>query len=500
MHCDSVLFLIDSNIAIACDPLGLDLEPGADLAMRFYRLATTKHHDLRVHEASLVDFGRMKDAVKREVRLRLFEKYEALVNPPPVSTEQAATLGVPAPGSNDAVDQELLAAIVGDAAEYLVTEDDGIHRKARRMGVDDRVLFVSDAMDMLTALYVTLPQPPPALQRVKTHELNLADPIFDGLREDYDGFDDWFRKAARNQRDALLVADGDAHAGLCILKPEPNGEYGVAGPLLKLCTFKVSQGHSGQKYGELMLKAISEQAHIERFAGIYSTVFEKHTPLIALLEDFGFRVLPDVLSQAGELVLIKPSGGSPDAGLDALQRHVVHGPPFVTFQGTSTYMVPIEPRWHRVLFPDAEPTSEDELFSAIAGLTVQPFGNALRKAYLCNAPSRLLLPGDLLLFYRSHDEKAVFVVGICEQTIVSSDPAEIAAAVGRRTVYSYAEIESLARRGSVLVVLFRQDRILRDDPITLDDLQTSGLVSKWPQAISKVRQEGMQWLRQRLDE
>ena len=147
----------------------------------------------------------MKDAAKREARLRLFEKYEALVNPPPVSTEQAAALGVSAPGSNDAVDQELLAAIVGDAAEYLVTEDDRIHRRARRMGVGDRALFVADAMAMLTALHVNLPQPPPALQRVKTHELNLADPIFDGLREDYDGFDDWFRKAARNQRDALLV-------------------------------------------------------------------------------------------------------------------------------------------------------------------------------------------------------------------------------------------------------------------------------------------------------
>ena len=38
-----VLFLIDSNIAIASDPLSHKLEPVAESAMQFLRLATTHH-------------------------------------------------------------------------------------------------------------------------------------------------------------------------------------------------------------------------------------------------------------------------------------------------------------------------------------------------------------------------------------------------------------------------------------------------------------------------
>jgi hypothetical protein len=162
--------------------------------------------------------------------------------------------------------------------------------------------------------------------------------------------------------------------------------------------------------------------------------------------------------------------------------------------------VPIEPRWHRLLFPDAEPSDDDALFPATEGLAAQPFGNALRKAYLCNSPSRLLRPGDPLLFYRSRDEQAIFVVGVCEYTFASGDAAEIAARVGKRTVYRFEEIEAMTRNGEVIVLMFRQDRILRNDPITLEELLESQLVHSWPQSITMARSEGLNWLLKRLDE
>jgi len=391
-----VLFLIDSNIAIASDPLSHKLEAGAESAMQFMRLATTHHHDVRTHEGSRTDFARIGDPEKRTARLVLFERYTPLVSPPAISADQESMLGRPATGSNDEVDQLLLAAVVGDAAEYLITQDDGLHRKARRMGVADRVLTLADAIAMLRALHADLPNPPPAVRRVKTHELNLSDPIFDSLKEDYGQvvFTEWFKGAARGQRDALVI-DGDGeHAAVSILKREPTGEHGLSGPQLKVSTFKVAEGYSGQKYGELLLKAIFEQAHTERYAGLFLTVLEKHEVLIALLEDFGFRALPDLRTEVGELVFEKPHGPLEDDSLSALEYHVRYGPPALRLTGPNGFVVPIEPRWHRVLFPDAEPVEADALFPATLGLTTQPFGNALRKAYLCNAPSRLLRPGD----------------------------------------------------------------------------------------------------------
>ncbi|MEV5000612.1 hypothetical protein [Nocardioides sp. LML1-1-1.1] len=499
-----MLFLLDSNIAIKSDPLSAAVEPDAALAMEFHRLATTHNHGLRVHVASLDDFGRIKDPAKRSARLTVFKRYERIVNPPVVSESQRTQLGTPTPGSNDDVDQRLLAAVVGHAVGYLVTQDQGIHSMAHRLGVGDRVLTLADALAFLRNLHPAPPTPPPAVRRIKAHELRLGDPIFDGLRADYGdtAFDTWFlEKAAQGGRDALLIdGQGEAHAAIALLKAEPNGEHGIQGPLLKISTFKVAQTYSGQKYGELLLKAIFEQAHRESMAGIFVTAFPKQQALINLLDDFGFQVRP-VRTGVGELVLAKDLRRHlAPSSMDPLAYHVRHGPPALRMAAARSFLVPIEPRWHQVLFPDAEPLDpQGGLFPALLGHQTQPFGNALRKAYLCNSPTRLLMPGSPLLFYRSRDEKAVYVVGVCEQTYVSRDPAEIASLVGRRTVYSYSEIEDLARLGEVLVVLFRQDRVLREDPITLEDLRREGVSLTWPQTITRTRPEGAKWLQQRLD-
>jgi hypothetical protein len=81
----NVLFLIDSNIAIAADPLSHDLEPGAKAVIHFIRLATPNHHDVRTHPASRDDFGRINDPERRRARLALFERYEPLAAPPSIS-------------------------------------------------------------------------------------------------------------------------------------------------------------------------------------------------------------------------------------------------------------------------------------------------------------------------------------------------------------------------------------------------------------------------------
>lgn len=145
-----MLFLIDSNIAIASDPLGHELEAGAEAALRFLRLATTHHHDIRTHPASRSDFGRIADPMKRAARLALFERYEELSAPPVISADQESLLGKAEANSNDEVDQLLLASVVGDATEYLVTEDAGLHKRAQRLGVAGRVLTVADAIAMLS--------------------------------------------------------------------------------------------------------------------------------------------------------------------------------------------------------------------------------------------------------------------------------------------------------------------------------------------------------------
>lgn len=493
---------MDSNVAIKSDPLSRDVEEDYDLALRFQQLASEGSHRVLVHPSSLTDFARDPDRDRAALRERSFGRYSMLPAPPARTDRQIEVLGTPEPGSNDDVDQHLLAALLGDAVSFLVTQDNGIHQKARRLGVNDRVLRLPDAIALIESLFVRLPQPPPSVERLKAHQLDLSDPIWDSLRQDYPGFDDWLTGARREQRDALVVgADPARRAALCLLKQEPNGEYGVPGPLLKISTFKVSPDHSGNKYGELLLKAVFDQCASERHTGVYVTVFPRHSELLGVLGDFGFETL-STSTALGELVLHKRLSWDEQEqrDLDALDFHVRFGPPALKIPGTRPHLVPIEPRWHRLLFPDAEPARLDEetLFSATVGVETHPFGNALRKAYLCHAATRQLRPGDPLLFYRSRDEQAVFVIGVCESVHRSTKADEIAALVGRRTVYTYAEIQGQVQRNEVLVVLFRQARVLRADPITLDDLIAANAARGWPQTIQEVREEGLGWLQQRL--
>jgi hypothetical protein len=101
-------------------------------------------------------------------------------------------------------------------------------------------------------------------------------------------------------------------------------------------------------------------------------------------------------------------------------------------------------------------------------------GNGIRKAYLCNSQIGMLKAGDLVLFYRSVDAKAITTLGIVENTLRSGDATTIAGFVGKRTVYSYKEIEGLASKTTlVLAILFRQIEHL-SSPVSLTAWRTMG--------------------------
>lgn len=174
--------------------------------------------------------------------------------------------------------------------------------------------------------------------------------------------------------------------------------------------------------------------------------------------------------------------------MGAYEFHLVFGPPAVKLSEDDVYVVPIQPTYHRALFPEGENPPP---------LVVDAFGNALRKAYLSNAPIRRIDRGALLLFYRSQDLQAVTAVGVVEAIFVSRDSSAIQHYVGNRTVYTEAQIEELCL-SEVLVILFRFDRML-EVPIPLEDLVAEGLLISHPQTITPAKPGGMAWLRRVLE-
>jgi L-amino acid N-acyltransferase YncA len=483
-------FLIDTNILIALEPTSAAaIEPGAQEAAEVMRLIQHSENRVVVHPHVLADIARDQDQQRRTHREHVLKKYPVLDGAPPLTVTDEAVLGTAAIGTNDWVDNHLLVSVARDAVDYVVTQDNAIHNKAARFGISDRVLTTTDALAMLRALFPTTPTPPPAVTSVKAHTLDKADPIFDSFRADYVGFDDWLRRCKLDDRPTWVIDRDNRLAAVCIAKAESDATYGMTGRILKVCSFKVSEVHVGARYGEVLLKAVFTYAHENNFDWTYVTVFEKHAWLVALLREFGFALASE-RTKLGELVMTKPSRPAATMTSAALDYTIQFGPCRWSWDCANVWVVPIQPRYDQILFPDRQ-----EQVAMFNGM--QPSGNAIRKAYLCKAQLRGFEPGDVLAFYRSTTSKGVRTLGIVENWIASADPERIQQFVARRTVYSMEEIRSMSEEREVLAIRFRQ--VLHAFPeIPYSELERAGVLAGPPQTIVRVRPEGVQWLRGRL--
>lgn len=481
-------FLLDTNIAIYLDPtssreMGIS---GTD-AVRLHESCQRAGIGLYVHPVSGHDFARDRNSERRELRERCIKKFPILVEPPDISAETQAVIGTPAPYSNDWVDHHLIEAAYRCCAHLLVTEDLGIHRKARRLGLTN-VASIKEALNVVKRLFPRDVELPPAVQMSKVYSLDRTDPIFNSFREDYPDFDIWLDAISQQHRDAWVIKRGSGLAGLAIYKHEDGREIGEAGPVLKLCSFKVAEAHRGKAYGELLMRSAFVYANENGMKWIYLTVFEeKQAFLISFLEDIGFAPRND-MSTNGETFYAKPIGhldGLPDYS-DPVTYLQHYGPFSFKRETVAPFIVPIRPHYHRVLFPDAEST-EDLLPGE------QYYGNALRKAYLCNASIRKIRQGDILFFYRSCGVANVQVVGVVEKVYVSSDPGEIAGRVGKRSVYTHADIVELTRKGEVLVLLFMAVKA-RGVSLSLRAMKDHRVLKAHPQSIQSLNREHLSWL------
>ena len=486
--------LADTNVFIAAYPAPRgQFDAKVDVANELVRLAQEHNHVVYLHKAAVAsDFGNIQDIDFRAWRLRIARNLPALPEPPAIQASIIAACGEPQ-SANERVDYSLLAAVVGNAVDVLVTEDKGIHHWARALGLGERVVYIEDAMAAIKAnipgmsLQTLLPD------MTVAHSLDENDPIFDSLREDYDGFDSWLEKCKREHRTCWVVKQDGCLAGLTVVKEEYPAEYGPGGKTLKVCLFKVAEGHWGNRYAELLLKPVFDYAFNNAYEAAYLTVFPKYKHLVDFMGRFGFT--HDGGRKGDELVLVKrlKPDERADAGLGRLDFHIKYGPRH--YADGPRLIVPILPGYCDVLFPEAgiqKPMPN--------GSMQLPAGNGIQKAYLSRGNIRSLGEGDILYFYRSKDVRGLVAVGIVEGIMVSASGSEISRYVGKRTVYSASAISELTKAGQkeVVAVLFRQARALVSGP-KYRDLKIAGVCSGRPQSIMEVSDEGSQWLKNNVD-
>ena len=240
-------YLIDTNILI-----GLEDNHTVEAAYsRFHALASTHKVDVYLHEAAKDDFARDKKVKRRQISLSKIEKYRLLKKQRGLTEADLDVDFGPLKKPNDVVDATLLHALEKGAADFLVTQDKGLHQRAQNRSPDlaRRVLFVSDAAELLIQTYEPKEVPIRHVGKVEAHEIDRQDGFFDSLRDGYPEFDDWWqKKCVKQHRSCWVVYDNEHLAGLIVRKDEHGNDTDAvtkAERILKICTFKVDMAQVG---------------------------------------------------------------------------------------------------------------------------------------------------------------------------------------------------------------------------------------------------------------
>jgi GNAT superfamily N-acetyltransferase len=480
-------FLLDTNVLIPLEDSQLPLVPSL---ASFVRLAHSHGHPLLYHPASEDDIREDKNIDRRNQTLQRLEQYERL-DARPECPWNAEGMRV-----NDSRDNEILYALSLNAANGLVTEDRGIHDKAKARGIANRVYTIQTANDLLRRLHREVVLSLPNVVEVPLYSLTpqLGSKFFDSLREAYP-FDEWFAKKAQAGVRAWISNDEAGEVGaICIYDRQTReritDDLVLPGDALKLSTFKVGDTHRGRKIGELFLKAAFRYASEHGLEHIFvHGDMDKHHFFFDLLVDFGFEYVGSHPGSNGrDAVYLKQHPVlPPEPYAPHLEFHRKYFPHFCSGPEVAKFVVPIRPEFHRILFPDYQSIvdQQEDMFP------VENYaGNAIKMAYLSHAQTKRVDPGSVLLFYRSGDDQALTSIGIVESYEQLSDPDAIIAKVKRRTVYTLTDIQKMAAKPT-RVLLFRFVRHLTR-AIPSSELIQHSVLNGRPQSLTSISHDAFQ--------
>lgn len=322
---------------------------------------------------------------------------------------------------NSQNDTSLLNELCQGRFDCFITEDRGIHRKARAIGLHQLVFTIDGFLEKVTAENPELVDYPIlSVKKEYFGNLDIGSSFFDSFKADYPGFEAWFNRKADEPAYCCFNDNNELLAFLYVKQEIAQEDYSDIEPAfsrerrLKIGTFKVVS--NGYKLGERFIKIVFDNALRLGVESIYVTVFENDENklrLIKLLQDWGFTkhgVKNGAVAQ--EAVFVRPC--------NPVQASVEHNPrkvyPYI--KAAPKWIVPIRPEYHTELFPDSVLQSENP----IDFIENKPNRNAVAKVYISRSINRNLSRGDTIVFYRTsdgegpaHHRSVVTTIGVVER-------------------------------------------------------------------------------------
>lgn len=386
--------LLDTNIVIHREASRI---LNKDIGVLFRWLDKGKYvkcvHPVTIQE---IEKNSNKDTAKTlGIKLESYEILRTVSNLQSEVEKVSAKIDV---NENDINDTKLLNEVYNERIEFLITEDKKIHLKAELLGIADRVFKIDSFLEKVVSEnpdlvdYKVL-----SVTKKFFGEINLEDSFFDSFKEDYSGFEKWFRK--KSDETAYVTINRGNILSFLFLKVENIDEnYSDINPVfkpkkrLKIGTFKVIS--NGVRLGERFIKIIFDNALKNKVDEIYVTIFDKREEqnrLINLLEDWGFTYY-GTKSSANGIESVYTRDFKPAFNIKN---------PKLTFpyfsKNTNIFMIPIYPDYHTELLPDSILTTE----SPYDFIENEPHRNAISKVYICRSIERNINKGDVIVFYRT---------------------------------------------------------------------------------------------------
>ena len=239
--------LLDTNILIPLEDTSRILD---DDLSKIKLLCSKYGYNLYIHPLQIEDIKRDKNTVRREIVLSRLKQYQEIENPPKLTEEFLSELQWGQKDDNDRIDNNLLFSLYRNAVSILVSNDEGIHKKAKKSNLQEKIFRTKQFLAFLEKQEKKPKEISVGVENLFLYELDVNNTFFDSLRETYDGFNEWFKEKCGERRKCWCIKENSKILAICIYKDEKNetiadnGEP-VIGKILKLCTFKVAPEFRG---------------------------------------------------------------------------------------------------------------------------------------------------------------------------------------------------------------------------------------------------------------
>ena len=450
-----------------------------------------------IHPYSIDEIQKYRDPETQEVlgvKLESYNKIQTIKEP---DEKFLSLLNESEKVKKDFIDNTLLYEVYLGRVNILITEDRRLREKANKLGIGDNVFSINSFISTVSAENPSLIEYKMlAVRKTLFGDIEVSNSFFNSFRADYDGFDQWFLSKCDDEAYICKNDKGDILGFLYVKTEGVSENYSDIQPQfipkrrLKAGTFKVES--TGFRLGERFIKIIFDNALQRKVDEIYITMFTDRDDLTALNElllRWGFIKHGIKFSKdKRETVLIKRMKEyEPDFSVRKNFPNILND--------RRKFILPIYPQYHTSLLPDSKLNNENE----IDFLGNEPHRYALQKVYISWASNNGAEPGDIILFYRTGEERrkkytsVISTVAIVDEIITNiKSEDELLQLCQNRSVFSTEELKGFWRqhRYNIKILKFIFVKCLAKR-LTLEYLWDNHIVSptKGPRSFMRLTDE-----------